>query len=95
MTTFSQRVVVVCRSVAFLMVLDGDPQAVHGIAAGPLAERDVVWHCVTRRSHPRQARTSSLRGVSGAGPARSLPVIGMITGAGGRKKPPAGESITL
>ncbi len=30
-----------------LMVLDGDPQAVHGIAAGPLAERDVVWHCVT------------------------------------------------
>jgi hypothetical protein len=29
------------------MVLDGDPQAVHGIAAGPLAERDVVWHCVT------------------------------------------------
>ena len=47
MTTFSQRVVAVCRSVALLMVLDGDPQAVHGIAAGPAA-RDVVSMVVTR-----------------------------------------------
>ena len=29
------------------MVLDGDPQAVHGIAAGPAA-RDVVCQVVTR-----------------------------------------------
>ena len=45
------------------------------------------------RSHPRQARTSPLRGVSGAGPAKGLPVIGMITGAGRRKKPPAGGAL--
>ena len=33
------------------MVLDGDPQAVHGIAAGPAA-RDVVCHSSRGRAHP-------------------------------------------
>jgi hypothetical protein len=76
-----------------LMVLDGDPQAVHGIAAGPLAERDVVWHCVT----PSLAST----------PSAHKPVarrFGCQTGQRpsrdrndhrrwGRKKPPAGGAL--
>ena len=46
MTAFSQSIVAVCRSVAF----DGDPQAVRSIAAGPLADGDVVCHALPRLS---------------------------------------------
>ena len=50
-----------------LMVLDGDPQAVHGIAAGPAA-RDVVCHGrhAVARIH-RQARTRREAGCGVAG----------------------------
>ena len=60
MTTFSQRVVAVS------MVLDGDPQADHGIAAGPAA-RDVVCHgrYAVARIH-RQARTRREAGCGSA-----------------------------